>query len=825
MLIRFVFFAVAAFACLIFSVERSFALEAQLQENKGVGVGFGMLGETQTTLTITLRAPTDWKIQSSYQRDPSGIHLWTPQDGIQVESETHTYTVSGILPLAGHAVGFAGVLTKESSGTGSGGGSTTFEAAVADLDIDLPGLSDTVEESEPGGLGVSVLYPHAGFPSTLPELPETEAVSYQELHISLDTKWNGSLPAGVTQLGTLTFTIEGTSAAGVAIYDHEGKPVAGPVEIKTADYVKTYRIVTNNSFISTATIKASFQWQTALSGNSQENKADDVVRLSKLSVEIVEIDARFAPSVERMNLKYSIKPYGTTVTAAKLEVFKKGDTTTPIFTDTSIAKTGQNVSYQQGAVTGWEGKTTGGDWIGPEDSDYTIKLSAAMNTSFVNAEADEEKTEVEAEISSMDFASNGAEDCRFIMNDPIRAGKVAVIVKLKNKAGAAVLADVPIKVHFSFSDPDNDNTPKDQSYNYNVDEGKYLGKEGDAEAKYWGQIEETDAGSDDGFKKACWAMTKTEGEEKGMAYVNFKPSAVGGDDFKIKAAVKNAAGTVLKSIESGTITIWRKIKFDNIYEMDGETHVSANATKEIIQDFFNDAFVEYEVGEVHAIPAEKSVKYTWLWKNDGDHQLDWATLIAQQDGELPLDWEVTDADGEVGPAQLVARAQITIRAQIWHDRIYGSRIASQANWAANGGIAQNALVSIKYFHPKRNPVLGTLGPENPDCTTTKWPFAWLKIQVPEDVHPDGAWGNDLLGTAQTGGIVSIRKGLAPINLQLTIVHEVAHATRHPHPNGFYRQSFGDGDHTLPTSVGMMTPTNPDFHFNPSELKILRGIEP
>jgi hypothetical protein len=43
--------------------------------------------------------------------------------------------------------------------------------------------------------------------------------------------------------------------------------------------------------------------------------------------------------------------------------------------------------------------------------------------------------------------------------------------------------------------------------------------------------------------------------------------------------------------------------------MDGETHVSTNATVAKVQPYFTEAFVEYEVGEVIAIPAAKSVKY------------------------------------------------------------------------------------------------------------------------------------------------------------------------------------------------------------------------
>jgi hypothetical protein len=291
-------------------------------------------------------------------------------------------------------------------------------------------------------------------------------------------------------------------------------------------------------------------------------------------------------------------------------------------------------------------------------------------------------------------------------------------------------------------------------------------------------------------------------------------------------------------VETGVLEVWRSITFDKIYEMNGENHVSTNAAANIIQPKFDPAFVTYSVGAVNAIPAEKSVKYVGLWDNNAaSHQQDWAAIQAKKAGvnytllygphagavvatEVPTAEELANAElPEDNAARAPAREAITKKAQAWTERIDSSFMSALTNWQANGGIANNSLVGIKYFHPKYNPSAG-------DAATNEWP-GWARVTTYlgsyDNRDPDDGWalgGGDFGGLPVGNGIVAISKGQTAAETKKSVAHETGHATK----DVFKRDVFGPTlDHSQ--DAGLMDANATQADFSARELKILRGIKP
>ncbi|MDZ7616628.1 MAG: right-handed parallel beta-helix repeat-containing protein, partial [Patescibacteria group bacterium] len=239
--------------------EDAYSIDARLEKNRGVGVGFGMLPEGDQTLTITLHAPPDgWLIDESEPRDNSGDHAWQPADGITTDSATHVYTVIGVDPNDGHAVGFCGKLKKAVEGDGS---PPTFDAAVADLDLDAEGVEDDDEATAPGG-GLFVprsMHKGADFPDTLGEDDQ-----YATLTLSVRPKWAG--PPNPEYVGTLTFDVTGD---GIQLYDISVNPpkiAERSRSVPAEGLTVQYGVVTNDQATSPGDIGATFTWDSELQG-------------------------------------------------------------------------------------------------------------------------------------------------------------------------------------------------------------------------------------------------------------------------------------------------------------------------------------------------------------------------------------------------------------------------------------------------------------------------------------------------------------------------------------------------------------------------------
>lgn len=524
-------------------------------------------------------------------------------------------------------------------------------------------------------------------------------------------------------------------------------------------------------------------------------------------VKITAIDPHFAPSVERLDIQYSVLPDGLTASEAKLEVFRKGNPGSAIYSDETITKSGIDIAYEQNGTNGWDGKDGNGKWITPVDSEYTVKITASMVDGYGPA-SDTETTQVL--VHSLAFNCDSA--ARIIMNDPNNKEEIAVTVKLKKKDGSGAVTAVPVNVRFSFFSPEMPDTAKDDSYEYNP--GQFLGKRNDPNAVYWAGHASSDSQSDDSYKLECKAQTvTTAGDNQGKAYIWFKPSGVGGDEFQIWARVMGSEQSLI-SKKSGVLTVWRRIEFDYIYQMDGLTHVADHVGG--VQNRFDPAFVEFVAGSANPIPPGKSVKYIGLWKNDGDHQLDWQEIQTRKAEEIPTQEELDAAGDPQHPQHAAAHEAIKMKAQAWADRIGASFDDAMHQWRTNSGLPNHSVIAINYMHPKYSEEAGEWQ------TQEEWPD-WVMITVPHFPHqqaqPDEFWTN-AGGIALNGTHAVVPKDTSSVIS--AIAHEAAHISWFGPPKGFHRAKFGLHDHSI--QAGLMHPEGTQPLFSTNEKKILRGIK-
>lgn len=405
-------------------------------------------------------------------------------------------------------------------------------------------------------------------------------------------------------------------------------------------------------------------------------------------------------------------------------------------------------------------------------------------------------------------------DDKLMMNDPDQEIEVKAIMSYTITKNPEDLDALPEHIHFTFADPGSDNTSKVDSYEYSG--GNFLAKKGDASAKYWKAHAECSASSDDGFKTKSKVETKTlEADKKEIAKVYFKPSGVGGNDYKITAKVyKPDETTEIATDDSNTLVVWRKVSLQ-AYEMDGQTHVSTHGTTAKMNGYYvNDTYVEYELGTVTSIAADKSVKYIGLWDHGSLAMVSWATHVTKIGTETPTADETTKANAAVdSPDRITARNDIQTKANAWRDRINTQYTSGLNKWATDAGVPAKSLVAIEFEHPKYS-----ASAPNADSVTSEWStFPWLRINVEgTNIHPDRRWINGQ-GLAY-GNRAYITAGMSAARTEVVIAHEAGHETK----NQFKRNRFGAGDHT--STAGLMDPTGSQNSFTVGEKKKLRGVE-
>lgn len=557
-------------------------------------------------------------------------------------------------------------------------------------------------------------------------------------------------------------------------------------------------------------------------------------RKPKYGVTKLTMPARFAPSVEKVG-SYTIDDVEAVASYCKLELFHTVktvmDESKPLWTrslGTDEYKNGEHQLEWDGRISGHNGGSDyPGDWLSPHFSPYKLRITLPGGSPEV------QEATFKIEVAEITLELKDGPDKKLFMNDVERKFEAISTVKLKNSGGSAVLTKVPVRVDFSFADPPADNTTKADSFKYA--DPKCLGKKADADAVHWAALGATTSTSLDSYKTGCIVLTDTaDGADQGKAKVHFKPSGVGGDDFKLKAAVKHSSDAELLAKEGDAHTVWRFVDFANIHEMQGQTHVSTNGSTATISPVFDPAFVRYTAGAATPIPADKSVKYIGLWGGTGTPQKSWATMKAKEAGETPTATEITEATyAGADPAEVakrdLARAAIKAKAQAWATRIDSAFHADMPQWVSDAAIPSNALVGIQYYHPKYSHAGG-------DYQTSEWRLggastpAWLTVDVfPKSggghyytgKDPDALWIN-WGGLSHGSGRVTVPLGNSDATVKQVVRHEAGHATK----SFFKRDVFGASlDHSVSNAGIMYYTTSGGTTFTDREKKILRGINP
>jgi len=502
---------------------------------------------------------------------------------------------------------------------------------------------------------------------------------------------------------------------------------------------------------------------------------------------LASVPAQFAPGVDKLTVQYDIA--GHTGDDVVLTI-SSGANVVFTYSLTAAEKTDGDARKLE-----LDGRTDAGKFLAPSTTPYSVKLALADGSLATNKETRVTVDKIELTVD--------APDNKVIVNDPALQVLTKAKVFLKNTAGTGVVTPVEMDVKFTFT-PNGANTAAAASYQYQAAPALTLGKTGDANALYWAAHPDSAATSADSFKStADAAVDPAAGAKQGIASIFFLPSGVGGNKYKVKAAIAGVEK------ETDEFTVHRRITLI-AYEMVGQSHVTNHGTDALIQPFYTaDTFVTYVRGALNAIAAQFSIRYIGLWDHGTQAQLDWATHQVKLAAETPTAAETAAANGPAGPAQVAARAAIQAKANAWRNRIVTAYNSGLDNWAPDAGVPVNSLVAIEYEHPKYSNA-------SPDSQTNEWTaFPWLQITVEgRSIHPDSRWvrGQGL----SYGQRAYITAGMSDARTRVVIAHEAGHETK----NQFKRDRFGAGDHTA--GAGLMDPGGTLNAFTAGEKKILRG---
>jgi hypothetical protein len=571
-----------------------------------------------------------------------------------------------------------------------------------------------------------------------------------------------------------------------ALAEYDGIP-AGSCSIKFTQFYKgIVAQLETGSFVPVTTL-------------SPDDKAKKLV--------LTGIDSLFAPGVEVLNIKYDIHNLESDTVTLEIESAKalgKILFQRELSADEKVSGDGKLLS--------WDGKANAGqksgNWVGPEDSPYVVRLKAPND-----GLEDEKQTRVEIYKIELEIT---APKNKIILNVPETKIQVKATVQIKKKAGGGTVTPIDIYVVFTYI-ANGANTSAANSFAYNPP--LTLGKGGDAGAVYWAPHAEHPSTTQDNYNKTCKAeVISAAGAKQGTAKTWFKPSGVGGNKYKVKAEVFASDGTSsLAHKETVEVTIWRKVIFSP-YEMTGLTHVRQNGTNAIMANFYTpDIFVEYELGKSNVVAPANSVQYIGLWDSGSQSQLDWATHSQKTGAEKFTQDEETDANGPPGQKRTDARKKIQDKADAWKKRISDARMDGLKKWASDANIPVHSIIGIDSDHPK----FSANSPEA-DAKTSEWTaFPWLTISVggvTNPVKPDDRW-NYIQGFVFMERAYIFKLGATETaRTRVVIAHEVGHATQ----TQFERKDFGPGDHTA--AAGLMDTTGSKSSFTAPEKKILRGFK-
>ncbi|MBN2024096.1 MAG: hypothetical protein JW809_15035 [Pirellulales bacterium] len=252
-----------------------------------MGIAFGWLPKTTTTVTVTLTPPAGWFLVTPADnevKESSGTTIWAPDEG-NFDKSKHTWKGYGYNKTTPHDVVnsgtfalFIGNLYREG---GTGGSKPDFGVSVADVDIDVQckwphvgpphwqpdnsDLEDRVEADEPNGGSIIPILIEGEFPSPSDfATKEPYKTAWKAMGLRLNVPWDDAL-GGTGNKGYLRFDIY---QPGLAIYyydnrDHQTHRVTTGQEIpinSDDDITPTVGILTNEEFTAPVAISAVFMW-------------------------------------------------------------------------------------------------------------------------------------------------------------------------------------------------------------------------------------------------------------------------------------------------------------------------------------------------------------------------------------------------------------------------------------------------------------------------------------------------------------------------------------------------------------------------------------
>jgi Glucodextranase, domain B len=546
------------------------------------------------------------------------------------------------------------------------------------------------------------------------------------------------------------------------------------------------------------------------SGSAVSTRIESVVVAEKkLKIKFDSFDKRFAPSVERLNFKYTITAGdGDPPAAAKFEVFKSGDTSNPIYVDTALAPVADKLDYSQGGATGWEGKINqgadNGKYIEPKNGPFTLRITVATKPDFSDAVKDEKIANIE--IDEMELTPSGEfKSFKPSLNATEVDNPIELTMKIKNKAGQGVVTSIPFKIKWIFDDPDdtagnNIIDPLGGGGDDNV-EVQFGGKRANtgnpaSAAVMWKTVSGfTAVVAGDG--QSVDAELSVSGADQGKSKLTFSTSVMNGDNYHLIAQYLKDDSTVFKEKRSGRWSVWKRFEFGHVYRMNGGVDIGNAASRANVNPAYNgDGYTDYNLARVvNLASGPQSPEFI-------------VNVLPPLPAELP-------ATGDT-------QAAINAKAQAWFDRNEQQLGQALTNLVATIGAPAFSIIGARRYHPKLDGNTGT-GSTNHYPSATRINAAH-QPNPPLMVDPDGEWRN--VGATTTGNeIAFVFLGSDAARLAVTARHETGHASDHVE---FGLNDGGNGDHA---SSGLMHPSsdqgpanpNGNPNFSPRSIRRLRSL--
>jgi IPT/TIG domain len=577
--------------------------------------------------------------------------------------------------------------------------------------------------------------------------------------------------------------------------------ISGIAEELPRTVTLTSRGVSGNGFMQTQ----------GTSPNATANFGIDSAR-----VKINSADKRFAPSAERLNVTYTITPPNFNAPNAKLEIFKKGDSTNPLFQDTSIPTTGSNVPYVQNGTPGWDGKANRGQdsdkFVGP--GEYTVRVTIGTDSNFSGV-TQTAFQDFKIEFHSLETTPSFKSNYNMVKPAPSPTPpteiptEIKATVKLKNKAGDGVATAVPFKLHWSFTDPDDtaSGTVVDQNGdgNANGNDNAPIAKNGKrgTGSTMWKAVNGTTTNVDQAGQTAISDVIVASGSDMGTAKIVFLSSVIAGDNYKLKLEIKTTGGSVVKTEEFERWSVRKRLEFSNLYKLKNGVDVKSVASEANVDPAFSGTgYTDYIAGTTTNVPEANSPEFIG--------QLLSPTPSTDPNPELPTQQQLTNYQSTNITVKATAKAEIEIRARRWYERNYATFGAAMISYAQGLSAPDFSIIGARYPHPK-------LDGRSSSGGTNHYPAGIEIIGVDNDLHdPDGDWGEMHGGKIQNWAYIFLNSRPEERRI-IAARHEVGHASDH--------WPFGPGDHA---AAGLMhpaaDPSLPDYPYgNPEfdEESILR----